>query len=103
MKFEIPFNADILRSQLELNFKLVWAKTIKVIKKYTILGSVFLSYGLFQVYNDTPSGYFLIGIGILLGCISLIYLFSYRKQKSITQNFISAESENNIECGECLI
>ncbi|MBA0885025.1 hypothetical protein [Flavobacterium undicola] len=100
MKFEIPFVENIYKNQVNLNFDLVWKKTIKKNKKTLLTSIILFLLGFLIIYGNDNLGYILIAFSIY-GFIEFYKIHSsYKKSKlnyfTITEN----ESIKQIELNE---
>lgn len=91
MKFEIPFNKQIYKEQMELNFNTAWKDNLQKNKKRLFYGIPIVLIGLLIAYTENCLGFFFIGYGLHF----LINFFDYNSyyKKSKHNYFDSTESE----------
>ena len=63
MKFNLPFNENITRKQLNMNLELYWGKTLKDYKRNLIISICGILLGSLIVYGKGNVGYVLIAMG----------------------------------------
>lgn len=99
MKFEIPFNEDITRSQTKLKFDLVWDK-IRKKNRTNIYVTIFLIvFGSLIIYGNGNIGYLLLIMGFF-GIIAsyrgkLIYQENKKKYVTSMNDEIEKYKTNN--------
>ncbi|CAM3508556.1 hypothetical protein FLGE108171_00830 [Flavobacterium gelidilacus] len=81
MKYEIPFDAEIYKEQMTLNFNITWLKNVKKNQKNFYWGIAYIILGLFIIYLKNNLGYLFIAIAIhvLINCNT--YYNHYKKNK----------------------
>ncbi|HMR17796.1 MAG TPA: hypothetical protein PKA53_00730 [Sphingobacterium sp.] len=81
MKFHIPFDEEIYRAQINLNFNLAWGKSMRTNKWIIFMMIPLLLFGLFTWARSEND------LGLILACLSgcLSYLAISRYQQYVTK------------------
>ncbi|ULC58413.1 hypothetical protein MBM09_10815 [Flaviramulus sp. BrNp1-15] len=79
MKFEIPFEEQIYKEQMTLNFNTTWSKNLKKNNKRLIWAIPFILLGGLIIYGENYLGFLFIAIGIHY-LINFYDYYSYHKK-----------------------
>lgn len=99
MKFEIPFNADILKKQTDINFGLTWNNLLKRHKRDLVICLCAIFLGILTIYGKNNIGFIFLVIGIY-GILEFCkFNFAHKKAKQnyskIVLDEISLQTEAN--------
>lgn len=94
MKFEIPFDENIYKQQIELTFKLSWLYFYRETKKLGIIAFIFICLGIVILYGNGGIGKLFLILG-MISFIAFVYrLQKYKKAKEGTQNLMIESIKN---------
>lgn len=85
MKFEIPFDENIYRQQIELTYKIAWKKFLEETKKTAIVAVIFIFIGIVILYGKGNIGDLFIILGVVSAISSIIRLNKYKNAKKTTE------------------
>lgn len=85
MKFEIPFDENIYRQQIELTYKIAWEKFLEETKKTAIVAVIFIFIGIVILYGKGNIGDLFIILGVVSAISSIIRLNKYKNAKKTTE------------------
>lgn len=85
MKFEIPFDENIYRQQIELTFKISWEKFLGETKKTAIVAVIFIFIGIVILYGKGNIGNLFIILGVISAISSITRLNKYKAAKKTTE------------------
>ncbi|WP_367769416.1 hypothetical protein AB3G33_11180 [Flavobacterium sp. WC2421] len=88
MKFEIKFDENIFKKQIELTFNRSWSKSKTENKKLAIIAFIFILLGIIILCGNGDIGNLFIILGILAGIVFLYRLQKYLKAKKATENIM---------------
>ncbi len=91
MKFEIPFDENIYRQQIELTFKIAWEKYFGETKKTAIVAVIFILLGIVILYGKGDIGGLFLILGVVSGISAIIRFNKYKEAKKTTER-ITIES-----------
>lgn len=85
MKFEIPFDENIYRQQIELTFKISWQKFLEETKKTAIVAVIYIFIGIVILYGKGNIGNLFIILGVASAISSITRLNKYKAAKKTTE------------------
>jgi len=91
MKFEIPFDENIYRRQIEQTFNIVWKKHFSETKKTAIVAVIFIILGIVILYGKGDIGVLFLILGVVSAINSLTRYYKYKEAKKTTER-ISSEN-----------
>lgn len=100
MKFELPFNEQIFKEQITLNFNTAWNKNMKINKKRLIWGVPMILLGVLILYGGNNLGFLFLAIGIHYLINFYNYYSFYKKSKKAFFELVEKEKNNQIEANE---
>jgi hypothetical protein len=100
MKFELPFNEQIYKEQIILNFNTAWNKNLKNNKKRLILVVPMILMGVLIIYGGNNIGFLFLAIGIHNLINFYEYYSFYKKNKNVFFELVEKEKSNQIEANE---
>ncbi|TRZ42175.1 hypothetical protein [Robertkochia solimangrovi] len=100
MKFEIPFDEQIFKEQMNLNFNTAWNDNLKKNKKQLIWGIPMILLGGLIVYGENYLGFLFIAIGLQYLINFLNYNSHYKKTKQKLSELIESEVDGQKKANE---
>ncbi len=94
MKFELPFNEQIYKEQITLNFNTAWNKNLKNNKKRLILVIPMILMGVLIIYGGGNIGFLFLAIGIHNLINFYEYYSFYKKNKNKFFELVEKEKSN---------
>ena len=85
MKFEIPFDENIYRQQIELTFNISWEKFLREAKKTATVAVIFILLGILILYGKGDIGGLFIILGLVSAISSITGFNKYKEAKKTTE------------------